>query len=113
MNTGGNGGGGNGVNRYPAQLDSALSPPPGALFPSRLYQLLEDSETEGNTDIISWMPDGRSFKVHNKERFESELMPRYFGSSKYRSFQKVCVYVSLSLSLCVCVCQCLQTIPTL
>ena len=70
--------------RYPAQLDSTLSPPPGALFPSRLYQLLEDAEKDGLESIISWMPDGKSFKVHDKEKFERDLMPRYFGSSKYR-----------------------------
>ena len=61
---------------------------PSSMFPAKLHQLITDAEREGNTDIVSWMPDGKSFKVHNRERFEQELMPRYFGSSKYRSFQK-------------------------
>ena len=64
------------------------APPPSTLFPSRLYQLLEDAEREGNEGIVSWTSNGKSFKVHDKIRFANDIMPRYFGSSKYRSFQK-------------------------
>jgi hypothetical protein len=62
--------------------------PPGALFPARLHKLLEDAARQGDDDAISWSPEGKSFKVHDKAKFETKLMPRYFGSSKYRSFQK-------------------------
>ena len=64
------------------------APPPSTLFPSRLYQLLEDAEREGNESIVAWTSNGESFKVHDKIRFANDIMPRYFGSSKYRSFQK-------------------------
>ena len=61
---------------------------PTAMFPHKLHKMLEDVEKEGNESIISWLPDGKSFKVHDREKFEQDLMPKYFGSSKYRSFQK-------------------------
>ena len=57
-------------------------------FPKKLYQLLDDAHAENNEDIVRWMPDGVSFKVVNRNRFVTEIMPRYFGSSNYRSYQK-------------------------
>jgi hypothetical protein len=63
------------------------SSPTLMMFPSKLHQLLEDAARQGNDDAISWLPDGKSFKVHDKVKLE-KLMPRYFGSSKHRSFQK-------------------------
>eukprot|EP00934_Nitzschia_sp_Nitz4_P002679 Nitzschia sp. Nitz4//scaffold22_size323478//22591//25338//NITZ4_000495-RA/size323478-processed-gene-0.381-mRNA-1//1//CDS//3329542899//2669//frame0 len=47
-----------------------------------LRQMLEDAETEGRTDIVSWMPHGRAFKIHNKTQFQNMLMPRYFKTAK-------------------------------
>ena len=61
----------------------------GALFPVRLHKLLQDETIKGpHSDIVSWSYDGRSFKVHDKVRFANEIMPSYFGTTKYRSFQK-------------------------
>ncbi|VEU45096.1 unnamed protein product [Pseudo-nitzschia multistriata] len=34
------------------------------LFPQRLYSMLENSERCGYNHVISWMPDGTSFKIH-------------------------------------------------
>ena len=34
------------------------------LFPLRLYEMLQNAEKFGFDHIISWMPDGRSFKIH-------------------------------------------------
>jgi hypothetical protein len=65
----------------PLQLRSAL-------FPGKLHQLLQDAAKEGYDDVISWLPDGKSFQVHDTIKFADQIMPRYFGSSKYRSFQK-------------------------
>mmetsp|Transcript_27479 Transcript_27479/g.42272 ORF Transcript_27479/g.42272 Transcript_27479/m.42272 type:complete len:304 (+) Transcript_27479:106-1017(+) len=84
-------------------VSSNSTPSSASVFPVKLYRLLTDvSNDEGNdegcqgnsgdakdySDVISWSPDGKSFKVHDKERFSEEIMPTYFGSSKYRSFQK-------------------------
>jgi hypothetical protein len=55
------------------------------IFPVKLHKLLGESR---HAEIISWLPDGRSFKIYNKERFAREIMPKYFGSSTYKSFQR-------------------------
>ena len=74
---------------FSATSSSSVAPSRGGpLFPVRLHKLLEDETRKGNTDIITWMPDGKSFKVYDKERFATLVMPIYFGSNKYRSFQR-------------------------
>lgn len=38
-------------------------------FPYRLHHMLNDVERTENSDIVSWMPNGRSFKVHKPIEF--------------------------------------------
>jgi hypothetical protein len=57
-------------------------------FPLKLQRILDKLEAEGNTDVISWLPHGRAFIVHDSHRFVSELMPHWFNQSKYSSFQR-------------------------
>jgi hypothetical protein len=55
-------------------------------FPRELHLLLEHSENT-NSRIISWLPDGRSFKIHQKENFARLVMPEFFHPpSTYTSF---------------------------
>jgi len=56
-------------------------------FPWKLHMLLEESERMGFAHIISWQGD-TTFKVHNQQKFESQVMKAYFKQSKYRSFQR-------------------------
>jgi hypothetical protein len=58
------------------------------LFPDLLYSLLEDCERNEEFNIISWSPQGNSFKVYNKEAFTRNILPRYFRQSKYKSFAR-------------------------
>jgi hypothetical protein len=57
-------------------------------FPGKLHRILKDAEKDGNEAIISFYPDGRSFGVHNSKRFLKEIMPRYFNTARYPSFQR-------------------------
>jgi len=58
-------------------------------FPLKLQCILDKLEAEGTAgDIISWMPHGRAFLVHDPQRFVSEVMPVHFKQSKYSSFQR-------------------------
>ena len=52
-------------------------------FPQKLYEILDDPEL---SEIISWLPSGRHWKVHNRQRFENELMEQHFKSTKWKSF---------------------------
>ena len=55
-------------------------------FPMKLHKIVERCEIDGYSDIISWMPHGRSFKIHKRNEFISEIMPRYFYITKFTSF---------------------------
>lgn len=58
-------------------------------FPHKMYDLLEDVERKGLDDIVSWLPDGKSFKIHSQIGFEQSIMPLYFsGMSSYKSFRR-------------------------
>lgn len=57
-------------------------------FPWKLHQLLENVEAEGSVAIVSWLPHGKAFRVHNKPKFVSTVMASYFNSTKYKSFQR-------------------------
>ena len=57
-------------------------------FPWKLHHILRLAEQNCQSDIISWLPGGNGFKVHNRDRFCAEIMPGYFASQKYRTFQR-------------------------
>jgi len=60
----------------------------GIQFPWKLHELLEQADKSGNDAIISWLPGGKAFKVHKKEEFCNQVMPAFFNSSKYKTFQR-------------------------
>ena len=51
-----------------------------------LRQMLEEAETSGNQAMVSWLPHGRAFKVHQKNQFVQKIMPRYFKATKFTYF---------------------------
>ena len=55
-------------------------------FPWKLHQLLEDLEQDGLQGIASWLPGGRSFRVHDPDKFRNEIMSYYFRQTKFTSF---------------------------
>lgn len=57
-------------------------------FPLRLHIMLHEMEMSSRTHIVSWMPSGRSFRVHNREAFARDILPGYFRSRNFRSFQR-------------------------
>ena len=71
-NSNGNGGGGGG----------------GGVFPCKLHDMIDYAERHNLDDVISWTPNGLSFVVHNPNRLVNELLPLFFGLTKYRSFRR-------------------------
>jgi len=59
-------------------------------FPAKLHVLLERSEVCGTRDIVAWLPDGKSFKVHDTITFTDKIMCSYFSQTKYNSFRRQC-----------------------
>ena len=59
-------------------------------FPVKLHRLLMDLNLcEGGADIASFLPDGVAFGIHTIDRFETEVMRKYFPRmNKFASFQR-------------------------
>lgn len=61
------------------------------VFPQKLLEILSDTTL---TDIVSWLPHGRSFVVIRPDLFCEQVLPRYLppvdsrGSTKYPSFTR-------------------------
>jgi hypothetical protein len=54
-------------------------------FPLKLMQVLSD---EQYSNIISWMPNGRSFVIIRPRSFVKEILPKDFKSAQYASFTR-------------------------
>mmetsp|Transcript_11902 Transcript_11902/g.16666 ORF Transcript_11902/g.16666 Transcript_11902/m.16666 type:complete len:385 (+) Transcript_11902:128-1282(+) len=57
-------------------------------FPMLLHEMLTKAEQEGFTDICSWQPHGRAFRIHKHTQFTEKIMPQLFRQSKWSSFQR-------------------------
>ena len=50
--------------------------------------MLEQSERRGYDSVVSWLPSGKGFKVHDRLVFEAKVLPLYFSAVKLKSFQR-------------------------
>jgi hypothetical protein len=55
-------------------------------FPGKLYHLLADVESRGNSHVISFTPDGSAFKIHDPDAFMKDVAPHYFEQTHFTSF---------------------------
>lgn len=54
-------------------------------FPTVMYDILEEAESNGHAHVISWCNDGLSFKIHNPDQMVP-ILQNYFSQTKYKSF---------------------------
>jgi len=59
----------------------------GGPFPLKLHIILKILEKEGNDDVFSWLPHGRSFGIHKPGQFE-DVIKRFFRQSQISSFRR-------------------------
>lgn len=52
-------------------------------FPEVLMDILSHPD---HTDIVGWLPHGRSFAIHDPAKFSSVILPKYFRKVIFRSF---------------------------
>lgn len=57
-------------------------------FPFKLYRILERASEDGTDCIISFFPHGCSFAIHKAQEFVTEILPKYFTSTRLSSFQR-------------------------
>jgi hypothetical protein len=67
--------------------DLNTTQPPGKdpPFPVKLHRILSNHEY---SDVISWLPHGRSWRVLKPKAFEEKVIPLYFRHAKYASFMR-------------------------
>lgn len=54
-------------------------------FVAKLHSILSNSAFD---DIVSWLPHGRAWRVHQRRAFEEQVIPLYFRHGKYSSFMR-------------------------
>mmetsp|Transcript_1758 Transcript_1758/g.3320 ORF Transcript_1758/g.3320 Transcript_1758/m.3320 type:complete len:137 (-) Transcript_1758:910-1320(-) len=57
----------------------------GNNFPARLHKILSDPS---HSDVITWMPHGRAWRVIDRERLVKDVLPGYYVCKKYESFTR-------------------------
>jgi hypothetical protein len=57
-------------------------------FPWKLYDMLDIAERRNEEHIISWIKDGKAFKVHSRDLFIEQYMKKMFNQTKFKSFQR-------------------------
>ncbi|CAJ1932396.1 unnamed protein product [Cylindrotheca closterium] len=64
------------------------------LFPYKLHELLSEMQANAHlSSIISWMPSGNAFKIHQPELFEAVLLQKYFPrQTQINSFKRQLLY---------------------
>ncbi|KAL3940909.1 MAG: hypothetical protein SGARI_000795 [Bacillariaceae sp.] len=50
--------------------------------------MLAEAASNGKEGIVSWLPEGGAFKVHQVPLFVTDILPLYFKQTKYKSFQR-------------------------
>jgi len=54
-------------------------------FPETLFEVVS---LEEHDHIVSWLPHGRGFIIHNKEQFTNVILPLHFNGAKFNSFMR-------------------------
>lgn len=54
-------------------------------FPFKLHEMLDEAEGRGFQDVISWLPCGKSFRIHDSEELV-RILKVYFNQTKFKSF---------------------------
>jgi hypothetical protein len=59
-------------------------------FPSKLYDILERAETDAKLNsVISWLPDGNAFQIHEPDEFMKTVLENHFRTqTRFKSFTR-------------------------
>jgi len=70
-------------------------------FPRRLYEMLDGEaklleESKDHKKVISWSDSGKAFRIYDVAEFSASILPKYFRTKKFSSFQRNLNLVSSS-----------------
>jgi len=52
-------------------------------LPCKMHVILDQADL---ADVVSWMPHGRSWRIHKKDEFVCKILPRYWGECTMKTF---------------------------
>jgi hypothetical protein len=84
-------------------------------FPRKLFDMLDmESNRLKSGGCVSWSSCGRAFHIVDVTAFSKEILPTYFKTSKFSSFQRnlnlVSCFVCIAFILCRCQHHCVSNI---
>lgn len=71
-----------------ASKSASQQPLPELTFGQKIYRLLMDAEKEGQDHVVSFTPSGHAFRIHDRQAFMDDIVPRYFRMNKFSSFKR-------------------------
>jgi hypothetical protein len=62
-------------------------------FPRRLFEMLEAEAVQLKSSakhpkLISWSESGKAFRIFDVPEFSASILPKYFRTKKFSSFQR-------------------------
>jgi hypothetical protein len=57
-------------------------------FPFKLHELLSFAERNGLENVVSWLPGGKGFMIHDNQQFCEKVLKATFHHCNYKSFEK-------------------------
>lgn len=72
-------------------------------FPRRLYEMLESESKllaaadKNHPKVICWSDSGRAFRICDVAEFSNTVLPKYFRTKKFSSFQRNLNLVSANI----------------
>ena len=62
-------------------------------FPRRLYEMLNSEsklieDAPSRSRVIAWSDSGKSFRIYDVHEFSETVLPKYFRTRKFSSFQR-------------------------
>ena len=57
-------------------------------FPRKLFEMLDMESNRIRSGCVAWSSCGRAFRIADVAVFSEEILPAYFKTSKFSSFQR-------------------------
>lgn len=66
-------------------------------FPRKLFEMLDMESNRLRSGCVAWSSCGRAFRIADVAVFSEEILPTYFKTSKFSSFQRNLNLVSCTI----------------
>lgn len=97
------------INPNQYEMNKTVFPRTGARglpqqFPRRLFDMLESESQGPGEKLIQWTASGLAFDIIDVTLFSAYVLPKYYKTNRFSSFQRNLNLVSIVTYLCVSHC---------